>query len=717
MLKTKLICILLAIAQVHTIYAQQNNIWYFGRKAGLDFNATSNTVPTVLTNSAMNADEGCASVCDLNGRLLFYTNGITVYNRNHQVMQNGDGLAGNISALQSSLIIPQPGSDSLYYIFTADAVENNFANGYQYSVIDISLDHGLGAVIQKNILLISPGTERMAAVRHRDGISVWLITNDNNSNVFRAWLINCQGLQPNPVVSTTGLVLDQYQTINVGMLKASPDAKHICQTSFPVFDELVFHPNFAQLFDFDNASGILSNPKTIGFPDAQITTCEFSPDSKLLYLLRPYEKKIDQVDAKLGSAAAIISSRTSINVTNGYIGIQLAPDQKIYLANTSPYMGVVNDPNIAGAGCNFVNAQIDLSPTMGYLGLPAFINDLSADVNNSFTYTILDSCSGNVQFNGTTTMGGTLQWFWDFGDGITSTLQNPIHLFTPSNQLYTVTLSITSSVVCGNIKRSKVLKPRGVLSSIGFEFIDKCDSGYVRFINTSANMQSSLAGQFTWDFGDGFTSTVLNPTHSYGTPGLYTVKLKLSAIPACLEDSVTHVLDLKAFTIHASPPQTVLIGEKVFLSVSGSGVSFQWLPSTWLNDSNLKRPVAMPLHDIMYTVTASNQLGCKSKDSVLIHVLPLDDIYVPSGFTPNNDGRNDIIKPFYGEQFILLQFSIYNRWGQQVFFTSARGEGWNGMVHNTIQDPGVYVWVATARLSNDPKSSVITRKGTFVLIK
>src|SRR5258705_6401883 len=104
--------------------AQRNNIWYFGLKGGLDFNPVPGLPsPIAIGNSAMTANEGCGSVCDVNGQLLFYSNGITIYNRNHQAMVNGDNLAGHLSSVQSCLIIPRPGNDFIYYVFTSDALE------------------------------------------------------------------------------------------------------------------------------------------------------------------------------------------------------------------------------------------------------------------------------------------------------------------------------------------------------------------------------------------------------------------------------------------------------------------------------------------------------------------------------------------------------------------------------------------------------------------
>ena len=91
------------------------NIWYFGQNAGLDFNSG---VPVALTNGQLVTDEGCATISNSSGQLLFYTDGVTVYNKNHTVMVNGTGLLGHSSSMQSATIVPKPGSSNLFYIFT-----------------------------------------------------------------------------------------------------------------------------------------------------------------------------------------------------------------------------------------------------------------------------------------------------------------------------------------------------------------------------------------------------------------------------------------------------------------------------------------------------------------------------------------------------------------------------------------------------------------------
>src|SRR6185369_16589026 len=99
------------IAWLSPLAAQQDNIWYFGSRAGINFTPNGpHPIPFPDLNSAMIATEGSASICDKNGKILFYCNGHTVYNRNHVIMQNGNDLAGHQSAFQSVVIVPQPNS-------------------------------------------------------------------------------------------------------------------------------------------------------------------------------------------------------------------------------------------------------------------------------------------------------------------------------------------------------------------------------------------------------------------------------------------------------------------------------------------------------------------------------------------------------------------------------------------------------------------------------
>lgn len=165
--------------------------WYFGIRAGLSFASGS---PVALTNGQTNTIEGVATISNRNGQLLFYTDGITVWNKNHQVMQNGTGLKGHPSSTQSGVIVPQPGNDTMYFVFTTGA---GGQGGLRYSVVNMNLDSGRGAVTQKNNLLLDPSCEKITAVRHCNNKDVWVLGRQWKSDLYHAWLVTRNGLIPN----------------------------------------------------------------------------------------------------------------------------------------------------------------------------------------------------------------------------------------------------------------------------------------------------------------------------------------------------------------------------------------------------------------------------------------------------------------------------------------------------------------------------------------
>jgi len=699
-----------------TAGAQRSNIWYFGATAGLDFNAVTaaNPLPVSLENSAMQADEGCSSICDNNGAILFYTNGVNIYNKRHLLMVNGDNIGGNISAFQSSVIIPFPGDPDKYYVFTADAFEDAFLIGYRYSIVDMTGDNGNGVVTTKNIPLWAPGTERLTATRHANGTDVWVITNDFNSNTFRAWLINCNGLQPAPVVSQAGDVLDAYDVINVGALRVSPDGKHLCQTHFADINVPGSSSpyDYFQLFDFNAQTGALSNPQKIYIAGSRFVNAEFSSNSRLLYVT--HNGEVDQFDITQPTTAGIINSKQSFTASGNIFGIQLGPDKKIYLSPGGYTIDVIANPDAAGAACQYQKKQLVLTRN-AKLAFPSFISDVAADPFNNFTYTITDSCTGTVQFNATSNLSGAINYAWDFGDGQFSNLQNPVHTFNPPKQSYTVKLVISSALGCGVINRSKTFIPSGIVGKPAFQGYGGCDSGYIRVENRSPLAPGSNV-VYEWDFGDGFVTTAPNPKHFYTQAGIYPIKLRMLTTTPCLNDSMTQFADMQTMngSVTITPDKTIFLGQSIVLSATGPGNQFAWSPATSLSNANISNPIASPASDITYTVKISNAVGCFVERSVSIKVVDLDGVYVPTGFTPNGDGNNDLLKPLFGTKYQLLEFSIYNRWGQHLFTTATTGAGWDGSFGGKKADQDVYVWVLKVK---DSTGKLIERKGTVVLIR
>ncbi len=689
--------------------AQQYNNWVFGAGAGIGFNPGSGPVPYNTYGHKIGAFEGSASISDADGNLLFYTNGEKIWNREHKIMFLGDGLLGHQSAYQSALIVPRPNSDSLFYVFTADAIENNMANGYNYSVVNIKGDNGLGEVTAKNKPMQAPGTERLTAARHANGIDVWIITNDFRSNTFRAWRLSCNGLGINPVVSQVGEVLDEHDRMSIGALKVSPDGKMLCQTHFSS-DVSANADQFFQLFDFDNSTGRISNARTVHLPGTGYASCEFSPNSSLLYLSEPLAQEIEQFEVKLPSAAAIAATQVIIPADYGMYALQLAPDNKIYLTNSTVFLSVINQPDVKGTGCDFQINSYNLDNRHAWLSLPPVLHELPP-TSDGLTYTTVDACTGTVQFNGFTSIPGAVEWYWDFGDGTESTVQNPLHSFNPANAVYQVRLRISPPNSCGYISRTVYVRPGGVEADADFEFEADCETGRVEFTNRSSY---SPGVQVLWDFGDGNTSSELNPIHTYSSPGSYPVRLRLITPLACLDDTKNQLLDLRLPGLVVPPDQSIIERQTVQLYARGTAVKYEWTPSDWLNNPDISDPVARPVENITYHVTATTTAGCTETDSVRIQVTPLADIYVPTAFTPNGDGRNDRFGPVLGHKFELLEFSIYNRWGQRVFRSSSKNDEWDGSLGGKRQESGAFVWFLKAK---SPGGQVLERKGSFVLIR
>ena len=213
----------------------------FGQGGGISFNSgfpVPITGSQVFGNPTMPSDylysEGCASISDSSGNLLFYSNGEKVWNRNNSVMSNGNNMMGFYSSSSSAFIIPVPSSDSLYYLFTTDGLERYLQNGLRYSIIDMCLDNGNGGVIsmQKNILVLDTVSEKLCAVANPNGTDVWLIVHKFFSDAFYAYQITPFGINP-PVISNVGSVHVGISGFfngcggAIGQMKASSDGNKI----------------------------------------------------------------------------------------------------------------------------------------------------------------------------------------------------------------------------------------------------------------------------------------------------------------------------------------------------------------------------------------------------------------------------------------------------------------------------------------------------------
>lgn len=443
-------------------------IWYFGQYAGLDFNSGS---PVALTDGVLNTAEGCASISDKNGNLLFYTDGSVVYDKTHNSMPNGWGLMGHRSSTQSAIIVPKPNNPNIYYIFTVDqplqvnADDNPLNdddppnNGLNYSQVDLRLNNGLGDVVitEKNMHLITydPNnsdevkfkcSEKITAVQHGDGVSFWVITHFINN--FYAFKISTLGVNKNPVKTNTPLniPIGGYHYNAIGYLKTSPNGRKIAiaNSSTRPTDELGPKNNVINdtgnvlLYDFDADTGKISNGITLLSGDNPYGV-EFSAKTRKLYITaNKYSFEGNFIGSNLYQynlkSPNIVASKITINSSSNNAGaLQLGIDEKIYRAGYSSSLvgidgsnklSVINNPELDGTSCNFIQNNIDLKTKVAKLGMPPFITSLFL---YSFNYEF--NCLGQNTHFYINTVEKIDSVVWDFGDGTTSTERDAYHTY------------------------------------------------------------------------------------------------------------------------------------------------------------------------------------------------------------------------------------------------------------------------------------------------
>lgn len=164
------------------------------------------------------------------------------------------------------------------------------------------------------------------------------------------------------------------------------------------------------------------------------------------------------------------------------------------------------------------------------------------------------------------------------------------------------------------------------------------------------------------------------------------------------------------------PPDTIIRGHtsiRMDPTTGGQVVSWQWVPATWLSDPGSLDPIASPMGDITYTLTVTNGDGCTAVAKQTISVFY--DLLMPNAFTPNGDGRNDLFRIPPSVPVSIRQFTIYNRWGSEVFATSDGSAGWDGRMGGQAQPAGTYVWVIEYY---DPiLKQEMMKKGTVLLVR
>ncbi len=631
----KIIIVSVFIASVVSLFAQgEADNWYFGKFAAMTFD-TPDKSPRFTIGSVMNADEGCASISDRDGKLLFYTDGETIWNADNVQMPNGNGLHGHQSSTQSAVIVKQPLSENIYYIFTVDRQGNPY--GLSYSIVDMNLDKGRGDVISKNNYLHYPVAEKITAIRHEEENGIWIIAHEWGSDRFLTYLLKDTGLVEIPVISRVGTQQTGDNMNAGGYMKASPDGKYVALT--------IYWDGIFEILHFDNSTGKLFDPITFDSDELKyLYGVEFSANSSKVYFSQSYEpSRIYQVDLKAGNKFDILNSLTVVAENFSYYSyqaLQLAPDKKIYVAKRNKsYLSAIEKPNEKGAACNFVENAFDLSPAVSYAGLPTF--------NQSFFEIYLkisgntDICEGDSLLLRCNEYDGA-QYSWTGPDGFASdSFEIKIYPARANNAgWYKVVINLNSETNTDSVFVNVFPRPEvSILPG---------DTAYICNGEATVLVANPIDSNFSyfWNTGEQGESIVVRE------PGNYF--LIISNENGCRDTAYCLVEQREQPLVEIVPdsPAELCKGESLELGTKDTYVNYLWSTGERTPTIEIDEPG-------LYFVNVIDKYGCSGTDTITVKLLDTDiPVY--------NDIDFEKVPVGYGKS---VNVKLYNIGSDSIYIT------------------------------------------------
>ncbi|MBO6517743.1 MAG: gliding motility-associated C-terminal domain-containing protein [Bacteroidia bacterium] len=605
-----------------TTYGQKEaNIWYFGNLAGLDFNYTP---PKALTNSAMNTLEGCASIADASGKLLFYTDGIKIWDKTHNRMKNGTGLKGHSSSTQSAVIVPKPGSTTNYYVFTVDGT-TGFGQGGYYNEVDMSKNGGNGEVILKNQVLIQWSTrypyESIGATTHGNGRDFWVCYVDEDS-ALKSFLVTPKGVQTTPVVSKPGNIHTGNRITTY--MKFSSDNKYMVYGA---------SGDGLKLVQFDDQTGQFK--KAITIDKNYSYGVEFSPNSELLYTSRGYQYDITSFDsATINKSRYLYYGTTS----SAWAAVQLGPDGRIYTVagskGWSSKIGFIGQPDKKGSACEFYADTLDVGGTV-LLGLPTFLQTY-LDPN----FNVKGNCYGDTTRFVITEANDIDSVTWYFGDSTSITVKKAAdtirygHLYKKPGEYETKTVFHFKDRKDTTVKHIVIRDFLATGTFLGKD-IHKCRGDTVKIDLDHWSFES-----YQWSTGDSTKEVQID------SPGVYWVR----AFPQfkCYYTDTIRVTDY----VNDEIPDKLKLGgdrikcpkDSIKLKVHGSFNRYAW--STGDTTQELTT-----IDSGMFIVRGYNHDICFSRDTIQVNSYPdaIPDLGPDSNHCSVSDGKiriGDLDNPF-----------------------------------------------------------------------
>lgn len=659
-MREKIIILLLFYSGIGTqeLFSQKiNNTWFFGNQSGLNFNTIP---PTPLVNQVILGDEPpyyTSSISDKDGILLFYTSGNKIWNALNKEMPQ---IANRWPWLPEDnvlpLICPYPGNDSLYYLFTVGKGDGNNHRKFLYLTINIKANNNLGGIVypqpSTNInyftVLASNASMMLAGTAHCNQRDSWIVTIADG--VIKSFLVSSSETNQTPVIST--LAIQQSMLENgYSNMKFSANSEKLV---IPVVSK-----NEILIYDFNNQTGVFSNPLLLHLPTKELLEdVELSASGNKLYY-GSYENQIDGIDytgvelhniyqlnIEAGSASSIENSRYTMNAYPDRGGcprscyiikrtLQLGPDGKIYIS-------------LRDLGNIPLDKSINVIEYPDKNKTEAFYHNDYITLKNVYKFI-------NVSY---------------IRSGSFSTKENGIQ---------------TRKKICLGLP-------------------------------TEFSLLYTKIDSVKWDFGDpesgtGNYSVAFAPSHNYITIGVYTVKAII--YKSCTVDTAITQISIDPDPIVRIPSfikDTIICSGNVLKidAVTKSATAYLWGDGLIYSYRVIKESGN-------FLVRAYNACSIDQKSFTVKFEECTCDVYIPSAFTPNHDGLNDDFKPITGCFAKDYTFIVFNSYGNIIFSTSELNKGWNGQYKNMEMQSGVFVWMLQYRNPNN--NEIIKKEGTVTLIR
>ncbi|GAB3246670.1 hypothetical protein GCM10027347_01670 [Larkinella harenae] len=614
---------------------QQGVKWYFGNNAGVDFSGGS---PTALDDGKLNTIEGSSSISNSKGQLLFYTGGINIYDKNGNLMKplnpaDTAQLQGSQTSTQSALIVPQPtcrGCEYLYKVYTTSDI--NGSKALTVSTVDMRYNQGVGAIIEKNTLVDSMTTERIASVRNDRDTTYWVISHDYGNNKFQVYHITRSGAE-GPEEYSLGMPHDTT-TKGEGYMKIGP-ADTTGNGNRPIAVVVPGPPtNYVELFTFNDSTGVMSGGTQIDIGPAppQAYGVEFSPNGSKLYVtLQGDSANASQIliyDLTDPAKEAIEESKTVLDSTKSrqYGALQVGSDGKIYVAiKDGTSLGAIDNPNDELlAPATFDPNAVNLNGPTSQLGLPNMVANFN-EPSSSPGFSYADTCAGSPTQFTVTPMCPPLKdnYTWNWGDGSapqSTTATETTHTFNEPGT-YSVSLRIVTLRSDGQVCKDTLITQDVTIVrtpdpiELGPD-IDSCKNT----VTLDAKVEASLYiwirnGRLLRGYNER-TLTVTTP----GRPGYNGIPpgqfIVIAANGGCFQSDTINVRLTRPPAFSLGPDTTVCLNGAITLTARGNA----WTSFQWSNGSTERETQVSQAGN--YWVVVKDINGCENTDTVAVVALP-----------------------------------------------------------------------------------------------